>query len=102
MIPIKNGQMYKSTTPVNEDDPIKKITSLQARIDEIQKKKIESEKEIELLQKAYDEKVKELAEKYEITDVNNLEQIILNLEQELKMKMEKLESEITEVEGKIL
>lgn len=102
MLPTKPGSMsFKpQVAAVLNDDPVQKLTSLQARIDEIEKKKIQSQKEMELFQKAYDEKVEELKE-YGITDVNDLQGIITQMETELKEQIEALDKSLTSVESQI-
>lgn len=100
MLPIKTSTSYIKTKDTISEDPVQKLTSLQARIDEIEKKKIQSQKEMELFQKAYNEKVEELKE-YGITDVNDLQGIITQMETELKEQIEALDKSLTSVESQI-
>ena len=99
MLPIKTSASYVNKNIASED-PVQKLTSLQARIDEIEKKKISSQKEMEIFQKAYDEKVEELKE-YGITDVNNLQGMITQIETELKEQIEALDKSLTSIESQI-
>ncbi len=81
-------------------DPTKRLESLKKRADEIEKKKMSAEAELQFLEKQHDELLLQLKE-LGIEDVSDLPGTILAYEQEIEKQLHELETNISEVESKV-
>lgn len=84
----------------NNVSPADRIISLKTRIQQANNTKIGAEKTLELLKKDYDARIVEL-QKYNITDVSKLPEIINDLSVKLNTLLQDAENNMAVIESKL-
>jgi hypothetical protein len=82
---------------VQEQTPADKLTSLQAKIKEIENKRIGANKEIELLKEQYTE-LKKTLEELGISNLDDLPNLIVQLEDEFNQQLACAEKDVERIE----
>jgi hypothetical protein len=80
-----------------EDANLERLRTLTRAVEQLAQKKVAAQTEVELLQRQYQEQVAQL-EKYGITDVKNLPQVLASLDAEIQQKFAEAESRVAELE----
>lgn len=77
-----------------------RLSSLQSRIKEIETKKISAQAELEVLKKQHTALVEELKEKG-ITDIKDLPELIIQMEEQLQIDINLIEAEVGKIEKQL-
>lgn len=79
---------------------IDNFTSLQKRISDIEKRKIQASTELEMLQRQYEEKVEELKE-LGIEDVGDVPALLEDLREQQRQKEQEIELQLNQIEKEL-
>jgi len=87
-------------TVAKEEDSLTTLENLKKRADALTKKKMAAETELEFLQSQHEEILVEL-KSLGITDVDNLPELIVAYEAEIKKQLQEIDTSITSLEAAV-